>query len=57
MTIQNTPHLIPLTLKEQREIDGGFVCAGLCVAALVTIGAVAGSAFVIGAYNGYQNAG
>lgn len=41
----------PLTTDEQRSIDGGFVCGGLCIGAVVVVGLAAGAAFGIGVVN------
>ncbi len=42
-----------LSKQEATEINGGAICAGLCVG--IVIGVVALGAFALGVYNGYQN--
>lgn len=41
----------PLSISEQRSIDGGIVCGGLCIGAVIVVGLAAGAAFGIGAVN------
>ena len=45
-----------LSRTEQQSINGGFVCAGLCVGIIAGVSFLAGSAFALGVYNGYNNA-
>ncbi|WP_237057301.1 hypothetical protein [Microbulbifer sediminum] len=41
--------MLELTLEEQVEVNGGFVCGGLCVgAAAFAAGALFGAGLVIG---------
>ena len=38
-----------LTVAEQKQVDGGFVCGGLCIAGVVAGAFVAGAAVTAGA--------
>jgi lactobin A/cerein 7B family class IIb bacteriocin len=49
----NSIQFQPLSSKEQMDINGGFVCAGLCLAGAAF---VAGAIFGIGIVNGYNAA-
>ncbi len=45
-----------LSLVEQKSVNGGFICAGLCVGIIAGVSFLAGSAFALGVYNGYNEA-
>jgi len=47
----NNSKITELTIEEQRSIDGGIVCGGLCIAAVVTLGLAAGAGFGMGFVN------
>ena len=38
----------PLTLAEQKQIEGGIVCGGLCIAGVIAGGFVAGAVVTAG---------
>lgn len=48
MTFSN---LTVLTIEEQRSIDGGIVCGGLCIAGVVALGLSFGIGFGVGFVN------
>jgi hypothetical protein len=47
----NYNKFIELSYEEQRQIDGGIVCGGLCIGAVITLGLAAGVGFGMGFVN------
>ena len=42
-----------LSIQEQKDVNGGAICGGLC---LFGLGVLLGAAFGVGVVNGYNNA-
>lgn len=42
-----------LTEDELKEVNGGFICGGWCIAGIIVV-VVSVGAFAVGVYNGYN---